>query len=87
MKPINVRQKAIPFVPARYIQTFDVISEVNCLLLRKKWRFEIIVLFCCNTQNRGGKYPSSQQASCSSFFDFTPLYICLLESVYVTILG
>ena len=58
MKPINVRQKAIPFVPARYIQTFDVISEVNCLLLRKKWRFEIIVLFCCNTQNRGGKYPS-----------------------------
>ena len=36
----DVRKQAFPFVPARYIRTFDVISEVNCVLLRRKRRFE-----------------------------------------------
>ena len=26
----EVQKQALPFVPARYIRTFDVISEVNC---------------------------------------------------------
>ena len=26
----EVRKQAFPFVPARYIRTFDVISEINC---------------------------------------------------------
>ena len=36
----EVRKRAFPFVPARYIRTFDVISEVNCVFLRRKRRFE-----------------------------------------------
>ena len=41
----DVRKSAPPFVPARYIRIFDVISEVNCVLLRKKWSFKIIALY------------------------------------------
>ena len=36
----EVRKQALPFVPARYIRTFDVIFEVNCILLQRKQRFE-----------------------------------------------
>ena len=32
----EVRKQAFPFVPARYIRTFDVISEVNCVLPRRR---------------------------------------------------
>ena len=32
----DVPKQAFPFVPARYIRTFDVISEVNCVFLRRK---------------------------------------------------
>ena len=38
----GVRKQALLFVPARYIRTFDVISEVNCVLLRRKLMFETI---------------------------------------------
>ena len=31
--------------PARYLQIFDVISEVNCVLLRTKRRFKNIALY------------------------------------------
>ena len=30
----GIRKQAIPFVPARYIRTLDVISEVICVLMR-----------------------------------------------------
>ena len=32
----EVRKQALPFVPARYIRTFDVISEVNYVLPRRR---------------------------------------------------
>ena len=38
----EVRKQALSFVPARYIRSFDVISEVNCVLLRRKRTFENI---------------------------------------------
>ena len=38
-------KNALPFVPARYNRTFDVISEVNCVLLKRKRRFENIALY------------------------------------------
>ena len=41
----EVRKQAFPFVPARYIRTFDAISEVNCVVLRRKRRFEKIALY------------------------------------------
>ena len=41
----EVRKKALPFVLSRYIRTFDVISEVICVLLTRKRRIENIVLF------------------------------------------
>ena len=41
----GVRKHAFPFVPARYIRTFDVISEVDCVFLRRKRRFENIELY------------------------------------------
>ena len=31
----EVRKQALPFVPTHYIRTFDVISEVICVLLRR----------------------------------------------------
>ena len=40
---LRIYQKLIvfvPFVPARYIRTFEVISEVNCVFLRRKQRFK-----------------------------------------------
>ena len=41
----KVQKQALPFVSARYIRTFDVLSEVNCVLLRRrKRRFEAIEL-------------------------------------------
>ena len=40
MEMAEVQKKAVPFVPARYIRTFDFISEVNCVLLSRRWRFE-----------------------------------------------
>ena len=40
----EVRKQAHLFVPTRNIRTFDVKSEVNCLLLRRKQRIEIIAL-------------------------------------------
>ena len=40
----DVRKQALPFVPARYIRTFDVISEVNCVLLPRKRKFDTIAL-------------------------------------------
>ena len=41
---------ALPLVPARYIRTFDVISEENCVLLRTKRRFKLIAP-CPNFEN------------------------------------
>ena len=41
----EVRKQAFPFVPARYIRTFDVISEVNCVFVRRKRSFEKIALY------------------------------------------
>ena len=41
----EVRKQTFPFVPARYIRTFDVMSEVNCVLLRSKRRFETFALY------------------------------------------
>ena len=35
----------LPIVPARYMRTFDVISEVNFRSLRSKRWFEIIALY------------------------------------------
>ena len=35
-----LEKQALPFVLARYIQTLDVISEVNFVLLRRKQMFE-----------------------------------------------
>ena len=35
-----IRKQANPFVPARNNRTFDVISEVVCVLLRKRGRIE-----------------------------------------------
>ena len=32
----EVRKQALPFVPARYIRTFDVISEVKFVLPRRR---------------------------------------------------
>ena len=32
----EIRKQAFPFVPARYIRTFDVISEVNCVLSTRR---------------------------------------------------
>ena len=36
----DVRKPAFRFFPARYIRTFVVISEVNCVFLRRKRRFK-----------------------------------------------
>ena len=36
----EVQKQALPFVPARYIRTFDVISEGICVLLRRRRRIE-----------------------------------------------
>ena len=46
-KEAEVQKLALPFVPAGYIyiRTFDVISEVNCVFLRKKRKFEKIALY------------------------------------------
>ena len=41
----EVRKRASPFIPARDIRTFDVVSEVNCVLLRRTRCFEIIALY------------------------------------------
>ena len=41
----EVRKQALSFGPARYIRTFDVISEVICGLPRKKRRLEINALY------------------------------------------
>ena len=41
----EIRKQALPFVPARYIRTFDGISEVNCALLRRKRKFDKIALY------------------------------------------
>ena len=30
----EARKQAFPLIPARYIRTFDVISEINCVLPR-----------------------------------------------------
>ena len=35
----------LPILPAHYLRTLDVISEVNCVLLRSKRRFEMIALY------------------------------------------
>ena len=35
----------VAFVMARYIRAFNVTSIVNCNLLRRRWRFEIIALY------------------------------------------
>ena len=35
----------LPILLARYIRTFDVISEVNCVLLRRTRSFKIIALY------------------------------------------
>ena len=40
----EVRKQVLPFVPA-CIWTFDVISEINCVFLRRKRRFEHILLY------------------------------------------
>ena len=50
-----VRKQAFLFVPARYIRTFDVISEVNRVLLLRKRRFERI------SYQRGGKFLIKRQ--------------------------
>ena len=36
----EVRKQALPIVPARYMRTSDVISEVDCVLLQRKRGFE-----------------------------------------------
>ena len=41
----KVRKQVIPFVPACYIRTFDVISDMICFLLRRKRRIEFIALY------------------------------------------
>ena len=41
----EVQKSAPPFVPVRYIRTFDVMSEVNCVLLRRTQSFKIIALY------------------------------------------
>ena len=41
----DVRKQALPYVPTRYILTFDLISDVNCVLLWRKRRFENIALY------------------------------------------
>ena len=41
----EVRKSAPPFVPARYTRTDDVVSEVNCVLLRRTRSFKIIALY------------------------------------------
>ena len=41
----DVQKQAFPFVPARYIRTFDVTAEVNCVFLRRKRKFEKIALY------------------------------------------
>ena len=33
------------FVHARYIRTFNVMSEINCVFIRRKWSIEIITLY------------------------------------------
>ena len=38
----EVQKQGIPFIPARYMRTFDVISKVICVLLRKKRRIKKI---------------------------------------------
>ena len=43
----NVQKQAFPFVPARYIRTFDVIPAVNYVFLRTKRMLEKIPL-CVN---------------------------------------
>ena len=35
----------LPILLARYIRSFDVISEVNCVLLRRTRSFKIIALY------------------------------------------
>ena len=37
----EVRKQGLTFVPACYMRTFDVISEVNCVFLQRKQRFKI----------------------------------------------
>ena len=39
----GVQKSALLFVPAGFIRTFDVISEVNCVLLQRKQRFELFL--------------------------------------------
>ena len=36
----DVRKQTLPFVPARYILTFDVISEAICVILKMRRKFE-----------------------------------------------
>ena len=44
-KEAEVRKQALPFVPARYNRAFDIISEVNCILLNGKRRIQISALY------------------------------------------
>ena len=41
----EVRKQAFPFVTARYIRTFDVITGVNCVFLRRKRRFQKVAIY------------------------------------------
>ena len=41
----EVQKQALPFVPARYIPTFEVISEVTCVLLGRRQRIKNAVAF------------------------------------------
>ena len=41
----EAQKSAPPFVPARYIRTFDVVSVVNCVLLRRTRSSKIIALY------------------------------------------
>ena len=41
----EVRKQASPFVPPHYIPTFAVMSEGNCVFLRRKRKFKKIALY------------------------------------------
>ena len=52
----EVRKQALPFVPARYIRTFDVISEVKSRFTKEEGNFRLKV-YCWPIE--GGKYPGA----------------------------